>query len=113
MANIECCKKFKIKPENQVETEATVTKCKYAGSSSVGIGPLAKTTHIYKVWLAVDGIEKPLVLKTKEKQGWNLDIVDSAKSIGKMFSKQMPANEGEKLIIVYDKTKPKKCMIKE
>lgn len=113
MANVVSCKKIKIKPENEVVAEGTVIKCKYAGSTSVGISILAKTTHVYKVSIEVPGLEKPLILKVKEKQGWNVDVVDSIKSLGKAFSKKMPANEGDKITVIYDKTKPKKCNIQE
>jgi len=113
MAKVISYKTVKIKPENAVVGEGTVARCKYAGSSSVGIGPLSKTTHIYKVYLDVEGVDKQIVVKVKEKQGWNASIVDNAMSIGKMFSKKMPINEGEKLSITYDKSKPKKCNINE
>jgi len=111
MPNVENAKKNKIKPENIETAQGTVTKCKYAGESSFGIGPLAKTTHYYKIFVAVDGIEKPLVIKVKEKQGWNASIVQDIKSIGKMFGGDKPVNEGDVLVVVYDRAKPKKCFL--
>lgn len=113
MSNVISAKVVKIKPENQAKAEGTVVKCKYAGSSKTGIAFMAKTTHYYKVFIQVEGLEKPLVLKVKEKQGWNVGAVDAIKSMGKMFGGNKPVNEGEKVVVVYDKLKPKKCNIAE
>ena len=113
MANVVSSKVVKIKPENQVVAEGEVVKCKYAGASSVGIGPFAKTTHLYKVFIKVEGVEKPLVLKVKEKQDWNVGIVDNINAMNKMFGGPTPVNEGDKLTVAYDRTKPKKCNIVE
>ena len=113
MANVVSCKQVKIKPENQVTAEGTVSKCKYAGSFKVGVGPFAKTTHTYKVFIEVAGLEKPLIMKVKEKQGWNVNVVDQAKNLGKMFGGDKPINEGEKIQVVYDQAKPKKCNVVE
>ncbi|MDR1093878.1 MAG: hypothetical protein LBL66_06990 [Clostridiales bacterium] len=113
MANVISAKKIKIKPENEAVAEGTVVKCKYAGNSRVGIGPFAKATHYYKIFIEVQGLDKPLVLKVKEKDGWNADVLHAAKAIGKMFGGDKPVNEGEKITVVYDKSKPKKCNIAE
>jgi len=113
MANVLSAKVVKIKPENQQTAEGRVVKCKYAGSSSFGIGPMAKTSHFYKVFIEVEGLAKPLVLKVKEKAGWNASVVSSFESTARMFGKNKPINEGEILTIVYDKLKPKKCNVVE
>lgn len=114
MANVVSCKKIKIKPENRVQAEGIVTECKYAGSSSFGIGPFSKTTHIYKVFIKVEGVEKPLVLKVKEKAGWNADIVHNVDSVSRMFGNApTPANPGDTITVEYDRVKPKKCNIVE
>ncbi|MCL2569972.1 MAG: hypothetical protein FWE16_02070 [Firmicutes bacterium] len=109
-------KPIKIKnPENAVIANGTVTTCKYAGEARTGIGPFAKSTHYYKVFIHVDGLAKPLVLKVKEKEGMNLGVVNDMKSLGKMFGgkKSMPVQAGAPIQVMYDKTKPKKCMIYE
>ena len=111
MANVISSKVVKIKPENQVTAEGTVVKCRYAGNTRVGIGPFAKTTHHYKVFIQVEGLEKPLVLKVKEKQGMNIGVVNDVKAMGKMFGGNKPVNEGDMVVVVYDKLKPKKCNI--
>ena len=109
MANVLSCKTFKIKPENQVTAEAVVANCKYAGSVSVGFGPFSKVTHVYKVYVEIEGVEKLVVIKVKEKDGWNADIVHSINSFSR--SKQLPVNIGDKLSVIYDKATPKKCTI--
>jgi len=113
MANVVSYKHIKIKPENEVAAEGTIVKCRYAGSTSVGMGFLAKTTHLYKVFIQVPELEKPLVLKVKEKQGWNVDVVNQAKTVGKMFGGNKPVNEGDRIRVIYDRTKPKKCNVPE
>ena len=111
MANVVNSKKIKIKPENKAVAEGTVVKCNFAGETRLGIGPLAKCTHHYKVFVAVEGLEKPLVLKVKEKAGWNARIVQDFKSAGKAFGGDKPVNAGDTLTIVYDSIKPKKCFL--
>ena len=111
MSNVVSCKETKIKPENAVSAEGTVVKCRYCGSSRVGIGPFGKTTHRYKVFIEAAGLAKPLVLLVREKDGWNHDIVGDVKTLGKMFGKNAPVNVGDKIMITYDSTKPKKCNI--
>jgi len=109
-------KPIKIKnPENAVIATGTVTNCRYAGEARTGIGPFAKSTHYYKVFIQVEGLPKPLVLKVKEKEGMSLGVVNDMKSMGKMFGgkKSMPVQEGTQLQVMYDKAKPKKCMIYE
>jgi len=115
MANVVSTKKVKIKPEDQVEAEGTVVRCRYAGETRIGFGPMAKSVHIYKVFIEVDGLDKPLVLKVKEDQGYNLGVVNDIKSMGKMFGgkKTHPVQEGDKLTVIYNKNKPKKCNVKE
>ena len=113
MANVANSKKIKIKPENRAQAEGTVVKCSYAGETRLGIGPLAKCTHHYKVLVAVEGLEKPLVLKVKEKAGWNAGIVQDFKSADKAFGGDKPINEGETLFVVYDSAKPKKCFLSD
>ena len=113
MANVISAKKIRIKPENEAKAEGTVVKCKYAGSSSVGIGPMAKTIHKYKIFIEVQGLPKPLVLKVKEKAGWDAAAVQSFKTMGRMFGRNKPVNEGDKITVIYDKTKPKKCNVAE
>ena len=56
MANVTSSKVFKIKPENQVIADAEVIDCKFAGTTSVGFGPFAKTSYIYKVYIQIDGV---------------------------------------------------------
>jgi len=111
MANVVNSKKIKIKPENMATVQGSVVKCRYAGETRLGIGPLAKSTHHYKVFVAVEGLEKPLVLKVKEKAGWNAGIVQDFKSAGKAFGGDKPVNEGDTLSVVYDTAKPKKCFL--
>ncbi|MCL2860903.1 MAG: hypothetical protein FWE22_00605 [Firmicutes bacterium] len=111
MPNIENAKKNKIKPENIMQAQGEVTKCKYAGERSFGFGPMQKTTHFYKIFVKVDGFEKPFVIKVKEKAGWNAGIAQDIKSVGKMFGANKPVNEGDRLCLVYDKIKPKKCFL--
>ena len=113
MANVENAKKIKIKTEDMAVADGTVIKCKYAGEARIGIGPLAKTTHFYKIIVSVEGLEKPLKIKVREKQGWNAAIVQGVKSIGKAFGKDKPVNVGDVLIVVYDKFKPKKGFLGE
>ena len=107
-------KPIKIKnQEDAVLAVGVVTKCKYAGESRVGIGPFAKSTHFYKVYIQVDGLQKPLVLKVKEKEDMQLGITNSFKSMGKAMGKDKPVQEGTQLQVVYDRNKPKKCMVYE
>jgi len=109
MPNVENAKKNKIKPENVVHATGTVVKCRYAGESSFGIGPMRTQTHFYKVFLQVEGQPKPLCVKVKEKEGWNASIVADFKGANRMFGGNKPVNEGDVLPIVYDRLKPKKC----
>lgn len=111
MGNVTSSKVFKIKPENQVTADAEVVDCKFAGTSSFGIGPFAKTTYIYKVYLQIEGVDKAVVIKVKEKQGWNVDVVNSINTINKYVDGKTPVNPGDKYQVVYDRTKPKKCNI--
>ena len=111
MVNVENAKKNKIKPENIASAEGEVIKCKYAGERSFGIGFAQKTTHFYKIIVKVDGFEKPFKIKVKEKAGWGFSVAQDVKSIGKAFGKNKPVNVGDKLCLVYDKSKPKKCFL--
>jgi len=113
MANVVNAKKIKIKPENMTQAVGVVVKVKYAGTSQIGIGPLAKTAHLYKAFVQVDGIEKPLVLRLKEKEGWGAAVAADFKTMGKMFGKNKPVNDGDQLTIVYDSAKPKKAFLCE
>ena len=113
MANVTSSKVFKIKPENQVIADAEVIDCKFAGTTSVGFGPFAKTSYIYKVYIQIDGVEKIVVLKVKEKQGWNFYVVNTINAFGKAVDGKLPANPGDKLKVMYDRNKPKKCNILE
>lgn len=113
MANVISAKVVKIKPENQATAEGTVVKCKYAGSASFGIGPMAKTTYYYKVFIQIEGLAKPLVLKVKEKAGWDAGIVQSVQGMGRAFGANKPIQEGERVLVTYDQSKPKKCNIAE
>jgi len=111
MPNIENAKKNKIKPEDVCKAEVAVIKCKYAGQSQVGIGPVAKTTDFYKIIVQLPGTEKPIKIKVKEKQGWGAGVAQDIKSMGKMFGKNKPVNEGDIINVVYDINKPKKCYL--
>jgi len=111
-------KPVKIKPANRTEGKGTIVDCRYAGSSRVGIGPFAKTTEIFKAYIEVEGLPKKLVVKVKEAQvmshaGIN-DIKQGIKQIGRMFGKvKLPVEIGAKVVVEYDKVKPKKCNILE
>ncbi|MCL2234345.1 MAG: hypothetical protein FWC11_03520 [Firmicutes bacterium] len=113
MANVVNAKKNKIKPENITNTQAEVIKCKYAGERSFGIGPMARVTHFYTIVVRVNGIDKPLKIKVKEKPNWNVGIAQDIKSVGKMFGKDRPVNEGDILNVVYDASKPKKIFLQD
>jgi hypothetical protein len=113
MANVISAKQIKIKPENAVLSQGQVIKVKYSGSSTTGIAFASKTTHYYKVYIQVQELPKALVLKVKEKTGWGNAVTQSIQNIGKSWGKNKPVNEGELIAVVYDKTKPKKCMVYE
>ena len=113
MANVISTKIVKIKPENEAIAQGVVTRCKYAGAFKTGIGFVTKTTYLYKVFVKVEGLEKPLVLKVKEKQGWNMNAIDEMKSAVRMFGGKKPISEGEALTVAYDRLKPKKCNVVE
>ena len=109
MANVVSSKTFKIKPENQVAAEGVIANCKYAGAVTTGFGPISKTTYVYKVYIEVEGLDKLIVIKVKQKDGWNADIVNTINILSR--NKQMPVNIGDKISIVYDRIKPKKCNV--
>ena len=111
MNKIELLKPKKIKQENKASAVAEVTKCKFAGTRTIGIGPLAKATHFYKLFLKVEGVDKIVKVKFQEKAGWNAGVAHTVTSITKMFSKNTPVIAGEKFMVEYDKLKPKKCNI--
>ena len=113
MNNVEIAKTKKIKPENQVNAKAVCTKCKFVGTNSAGFGPISTATHFYMVFLQVEGVEKIIKVKVKEKAGWGASVAHSITTLAKSFSKQMPVQVGEQFTVVYDKTKPKKCNIVE
>ena len=113
MPNIENAKKNKIPQDNIRNAEATVIKVKYAGQRQVGFGFVSKATDFWKVIVELPGIEKPVAIKTKEKLGWGNSMAQDVGSIGKMFGKNKPINEGDKLNVVYDALKPKKCFLIE
>ena len=114
MANVVSVKKVKIKPEDSVVAQGPVVDVRYAGSTRIGIGPFAKTVHIWKVFVGIEGLPKPLVVRVKEDQGMNLAVVDDMKAIGKMFSKKpAPIEVGAVLTVEYNARKPKKANVVE
>ena len=101
-------KQLKIKPENQVVAQGVVKKCRYVREKRI----FGRSTHIYKVLIEVAGLPKPLKMKVKDKTGFNFNAVATTiRSISRMAGAQKPVNVGDIAVVVYDKTKPKKCYI--
>ncbi len=104
-------KQIKIKPENEAKAEGVIQQCEYAGYSRVGIGFLASVTLNYKIYISVEGVEKQLVAVVKDKIGWNLGILSDLQAANNAFLEKLPFGIGDKVVVTYDKVKPKKCNI--
>ncbi|MBD5632156.1 MAG: hypothetical protein HDP34_02875 [Clostridia bacterium] len=104
-------KKIKIKPENEAKAEGFIQDLKYAGSSSVGIGPFKSVKMTFKAYVSVDGVEKPLVAVIYDKMGWNVGILSDIQVATNEVLQKLPFDLGDKVVVTYDRIKPKKCNI--
>ena len=111
MANVANKRIKKIRPENAVTAEGIVVRCRFIRSFKIKVGLVARTNYIYKLKIRVQGLEKPLKCKVKERDGWNAAVVHGVRALGRAFGAGKPVKKGERLIVVYDRTKPKKCNI--
>lgn len=104
-------KNIKIKPENEAKAEGFIQDLKYSGSTSFGIGPFKSVKLTYKAYVSVDGLEKPVVAVIYDKMGWNVGILSDIQALNNAILEKLPFGLGDKVVVTYDRLKPKKCNI--